>query len=207
MTGSTSTLIRPLLAATVLASLALPAAAQDMRIRGTVTGLDGQTLDVTARGGEKQAILLAPDLVVTALVVAKLSDVKPGSYVGSAAIPQPDGSLKALELQVFPEAMRGVGEGSRPFDLTPQSTMTNGTVGDVVGGASGPDGRTLTVQYKGGEKRLVVPPDVPVVTYLPGDRKELTPGAHVIVQASRGADGVVSSKRVQVGRDGLVPPM
>ena len=133
----------------------------------------------------------------------KLEDIKPGSFIGSAAMPQADGTQRALEVHVFPESMRGTGEGHRPFDLQPQSTMTNGTVGDLVGSK----GRTLTVKYKGGEKTVIVPDDVPIVSIEPGTRALLTPGAHVIVFASKGADGSMTAISVNVGENGLTPPM
>lgn len=147
---------------------------------------------------------MSPAYTVTAVVPAKLSDVTPGSFIGAAADPQPDGTLVAKEIHTFPEAMRGSGEGHRAFDLGPQSTMTNGTVGNEVKGA---DGDRLTVAYKGGEKSIVVPPSAPVVMFAPGDRAMLAPGASVIVQAQKAENGGLTAERVTVGRDGLVPPM
>jgi len=136
---------------------------------------------------------------------ASLADIKEGSYVGSAAMPQPDGSQKALEVHIFPEAMRGTGEGHRPWDLRPQSTMTNANVEQVV---TGVDGHTLSVKYKDGEKKLVVPPDTPIVTYVPGDKSELKPGAKIfIAAAAKQADGSLQAPRVNYGKDGLTPPM
>jgi hypothetical protein len=173
------------------------------RIRGTIDAVDAKTLHLTTRGGEKRTLALASDLVVTAIVSASITDIKTGSYIGTAAVAQPDGSLRALEVQVFPEAMRGVGEGHRPWDLGSGSTMTNGTVGDVAG----IQGRTLTLRYKGGEQRVAVPVDVPVITYEPGARAMLAPGAHVIVTALREADGSLVAQRIGVGKDGLTPPM
>jgi hypothetical protein len=186
---------------------ALPAAAQNspppQRIRGTIDAVAGSVLTVTARGGATSTITLADDASVRAIAPASISDIKPGTYIGSAAMPQDDGSLRALEVQVFPENMRGVGEGQHPFDLKPGSTMTNATAGDV----QGTDGRTVTLRYQGVETKLVVPPDVPVITYEPGDRAMLTKGAHVIVSVTKAADGSLTSKAIQVGKDGLVPPM
>ena len=138
----------------VLVLSAAPARAQQTaRIRGTITAVNGQTLDVAARSGEKVSVTMAPDTRIMAILPAKLIDVTSGSYIGTAAMPQPDGSLRALEVQVFPDNMRGIGEGSRPFDLLPDSTMTNGTVGTVLSEASGPGGRTLDVLYQGGKRR------------------------------------------------------
>lgn len=143
---------------------ALAQAPQAVRIRATIDAIDTTSMNLTTRTGDKTTVALAPDTKVTALVAIKLEDIKPGSFIGTAAMPQPDGTQRALEVHVFPEAMRGAGEGHRPFDLQPQSTMTNGTVGAVTGSV----GRTLTVSYKGGETTIVVPPDTPVVTYEDG---------------------------------------
>jgi hypothetical protein len=173
------------------------------RIRGTIDSVDGSVLHVTSRSGEKAAVTLTPDAVVTAVVPAKLSDIKSGSYIGTAALPQPDGTQKAIEIHVFPESMRGAGEGFRPFDLEPNSTMTNGTVGDVTGVT----GRSLTVRYRGGKKTISVTPETPIVTFAPGSRSMLVAGAHVIVTAAQDADGGLTANRILVGKDGLVPPM
>jgi hypothetical protein len=182
---------------------ALAQAPQGVRVRATIDAVDANSLSLTTRTGEKVTVALAPDTIVSALVPIKLEDIKPGSFIGSAAMPQADGTQRALEVHVFPEAMRGTREGHRPFDLQPQSTMTNGTVGAVTGSV----GRTLTVSYKGGEKTIVVPPDTPVVTYEPGSRALLVPNAHVIVFGTQAADGKVTATRVSVGKNGLVPPM
>jgi hypothetical protein len=182
---------------------ALAQTPQAVRIRATIDAVTAQSLSLTTRAGDKVTVALAPDTAVTALVPIKLEDIKPGSFIGSAAMPQPDGTQRALEVHVFPEAMRGTGEGHRPFDLQPQSTMTNGTVGAVTGSV----GRTLTVSYKGGEKTIVVPPDTPVVTYEPGSMALLVQGAHVIIFGTQGADAKVTANRIAVGKNGLVPPM
>ena len=174
------------------------------RVRGTVASLDGTALHVAATGGRTVSITLSDSYSVTALVPAKLPDVQAGSFIGIAADTQPDGTLVAKEVHIFPEAMRGAGEGHRGFDLGPQSTMTNGTVGNEVKGASGD---TLTVAYKGGEKIIVVPPSAPVVMFAPGEKAMLVPGAHVIVQAQATTGGTLTAERVTVGKDGLVPPM
>ena len=193
------------IAAALLALLGGAAMAQSAeRVRGTVASLDGTALCVTANDGQTVTIALSPAYTVTALVPAKLSDVQAGSFIGIAADTQPDGTLVAREVHVFPEAMRGAGEGHRGFDLGPQSTMTNGTVGNEVKGTSGD---TLTVAYKGGEKSIVVPPSAPVVMFAPGDKAMLVPGAHVIVQAKAASGGALTAERVTVGKDGLLPPM
>ena len=193
-----------LIAATALVVAATALAQTSGRIRGTVTSLDGAVLHVMANGGQDVSIALAPSYSVTALVPATLADVQPGSFIGTAADTQPDGTLVAKEVHIFPESMRGAGEGHRGFDLGPHSTMTNGTVGQEVKGTLG---HTLTVDYKGGEKTIVVPPDAPVVMFAPGDKAMLVPGAHVIVQTQAAAGGALTAGRVTVGRNGLVPPM
>jgi hypothetical protein len=197
--------MRAILAVAFVFSLAAaPAFAQTpTRVRGTIAKLDGHTLVVHARGGQDIPVTLTPDAVVTSVTVTKLTDVHPGSFIGTAAAVQPDGSLRALEVHIFPESMRGTGEGHRPWDLGAQSTMTNGTVGQI----SGTDGRSLTVKYKEGEKTIVVPPDVPVVAFEVGTMSQLTPGAHVVINATKAADGVVSTNRVTVGKDGIELPL
>lgn len=186
---------------------ALPAMAQSQppqqRIRGTIEAMDGSVMTIAARGGSTATVTVADDAMVRTIAPADIHDIKPGTYIGSAAMPQADGSLQALEVQVFPESMRGVGEGQHPFDLKPGSTMTNATAGDVTG----TDGRVVTMRYQGVETRLVVPPDAPVITYEPGSRSQLVKGAHVIVMAVKADDGSLVSHAVQVGKDGLVPPM
>jgi hypothetical protein len=197
---------RHVLAAALCCCLAAPALAQDavpFRIRGTIDAVEAHSLQVTSRTGDKMKVALAPDLGVTAIVATKIADIQPNSYIGTAALPQSDGTLKALEVQVFPENMRGVGEGHRPWDVQPESTMTNGTVGDVVGTS----GRTLTLRYKGGEKKVFVPENVPIITYMPGTPAMLVAGAHVIITAVKKPDGSVVATRIGVGKDGLVPPM
>ena len=178
-------------------------AQQAVRIRASIDAIDGDTLSLTTRRGEKVSLTLRPNATVLAIVPIALEEIKPGSYIGSAAMGQPDGTLRALEVHVFPEAMRGAGEGHRPFDLEPQSTMTNGTVGEVTVAA----GRVLQVRYGGGQQSIVVPPGTPVVTYAPGSRALLVPGAHLIANATQDAAGTLSADRISVGKDGLVPPM
>jgi hypothetical protein len=187
----------------VTAGAALAQTPQTVRVRATIDAADAKSIAVTTRTGEKLTIALAPDTVVVAIIPIKLEDIKPGSFIGSAAMPQPDGTQRALEVHVFPESMRGTGEGHRPFDLQPQSTMTNGTVGSVTGSTS----RTLTVAYQGGSKTIVVPPETPVVTYEPGTPALLVPKAHVIVMATQTPDEKLTATRISVGKNGLVPPM
>ena len=196
----------PVLALTLAVAGAVTAAhaATPSRVRGTVKSLSGLSLVIAETAGDTVTLALPETATVTAITPSTLAGVKPGSYVGTAAVPQPDGTLRALELQVFPESMRGVGEGTRPWDLGAQSSMTNGTVGGQVEGS---DGRSLTIKYGNGEKRVFVPANVPVVTYEPGSRAMLTPGAHVLIFATEADDGALTAGRVTVGKDGLTPPM
>ncbi len=173
------------------------------RLRGKIDAVSGDTVQVTLRNGTKATATLPANVRVTWLTVSQVSEIKQGSYVGTAAVPQADGTLKALEVQVFPPSMRGVGEGTREWDLGAGSSMTNGTVGSLVNS----NGRTITITYKDGEKRVVVPDDVPIVTYEPADRTALTVGANVLINGTRGADGMVTAGSVSVGKNGLVPPM
>ena len=186
--------------------LAVPALAQPeetSRIRGTIDAIDPSSIKVTTRDGGTVILKRDSNLAVTAVIPANLGDISPGSYVGVTAVPQPHGTLRALEVHIFPEASRGAGEGSRPWDLEPQSTVTNGAVASVVG----TQGRTITVNYKTGEKTIVVPDNIPIVTFEPGNGFMLVPGAHVIITATKAADGSLTATRVSVGKDGLVPPM
>ncbi len=199
---------KTLLAAAAVASMALASSAwaQDtVRVRGTIERVDGPVYLVKSRDGSELKVTLADKALVVGIVKASLADIKPGTFVGVTGMPQPDGSQKALEVHIFPEAMRGTGEGHRPWDLRPQSTMTNANVEQVV---TGVDGHTLSVKYKDGEKKLVVPPDTPIVTYVPGDKSDLKPGAKIfIAAAAKQADGSLQAPRVNYGKDGLTPPM
>ena len=198
---------RKLLAIAVGLSLAGSAFAQSSgspaRLRGKIDAVSDYAIQLTLRNGTKASAKLSSNVRIVWLTVAQPNEIKQGSYVGTAAVPQADGTLKALEVQVFPESMRGVGEGSRDWDLGPGSSMTNGTVGSLVAAK----GRTITITYKGGDKRVVVPDDVPIVTYEPANREALTVGASVLVNGSRAADGTVTATSVSVGKNGLVPPM
>jgi hypothetical protein len=189
--------------------LAVPVGwAQDappVRVRGTIERVDGDSYIVKSRDGAELKVKLAANAMVVALVKASLADIKPGSYVGIAGMPQADGSQRALEVHVFPEAMRGTGDGHRPWDLQPQSTMTNGNVEQSVAGS---DGQALTLKYKDGEKKIVVPANTPIVSYVSGDKTELKPGAKIfITAATKQPDGTLQAPRVNVGRDGVTPPM
>jgi hypothetical protein len=173
------------------------------RLRGTVESFDDKTLVVKERSGEVLRLALADTFGVNEVVPTELASIQAGSYIGTAAMPQPDGSLQALEVLVFPEQARGASEGHYPWDLQPGSTMTNATVADVVGQVKG---RTLTLRYKDGEKKVLVPEGVPVVTVKPGDRSLLVPGAKVLVTAQL-RDGKPVALRVIAGRNGFAPPM
>lgn len=188
-----------LLAAVGLASVS---AQQTLRVRGTIEKVDGDKLTVKSDDGTEVTLTLLPSTKVVGVVKATLADIKSGDFVGSAAMPQADGSQKALEVHIFAESQRGTGEGHRPYTI-PNSTMTNGTVGDMV---TATGGNTMTVRYKGGEKKIVVGPDVPIVRYEIGTRAELKPGAHIVaLNAVNKPDGSIDAPRINVGRGGLVP--
>ncbi len=203
-----NTVTRDMLAgAAVIAAIAVSAAhAQQpptQRVRGTIEKVDGDTLSVKSRDGAVATVVLASNVQVIGVVKASLADVKEGSYIGSGAMPQADGSQKAVEVHIFAETQRGTGEGHRPWGGAPNGTMTNGTAGTTV---TGVDGSVITVKYGNGEKKLIVPPGTPIVRYVPGEKTELKPGAHInIVNAVRKSDGTFEAARVNVGRDGVVP--
>jgi hypothetical protein len=187
--------------AAALAQTPLPT----QRIRGDVVALDGLNLQVKSRTNETLAVKLAENYGVTAVVGIDVEAIKAGSFVGVASMPQPDGTQRALEVLLFPEAMRGSNEGHYAWDLQPGSMMTNATVADAL--VVGPGGRRMTLRYKDGEKTIVVPDGAPIVTFEPGDRAMIVPGAHIIVTATRQTDGSLTAARVAVGKNGLVPPM
>jgi hypothetical protein len=197
----------------LLASAAAPViasaqtASEQVRIRGTIVRVDTHTLVVQDRGGEVVSLARPADMQLSEVYRIKLSDIRQGSFIGTAAMPQADGTQKALEVVVFPEAARGTGEGHRPWDLLPQSTMTNATVADLAAAPkSVRGGQQLRLTYKGGEKTVVVPPDVPVVTFRPGTEALLVPGAKVLVNAQE-KNGTPTALRVTAGRNGFAPPM
>ena len=203
-----STLLRPLVAIAVVAASCIAAIAQQpptpSRVRGTIEAVDGDMFAVKSRSGEDFKLRMAGDMKLVGIVKISLSDIKVGSFVGATTVPGPDGRNDAIEVHVFPEDMRGTGEGSRPFDLRPNSTMTNATVAESV---AGNDGHTLLVKYKDGEKKVVVSPDTPVVTYVPTDKSELKPGAKIIAFFKKLPDGSYEATRISVGLNGLTPPM
>jgi hypothetical protein len=193
-------------AATFALLLAASAWAQDtVRVRGTIERIDGNTIAVKSRDGAELKVALGDKALIVAIVKASMADIKQGSFVGVTGMPQADGSQRAIEVHIFPEAMRGTGEGHYAWDLRPGSTMTNANVEQMV---TGVDGHTLSVKYKDGEKKITVPPDATIVTYMPGEKSELKPGTKIFVAAAKKLpDGTLEAPRVNYGRDGLTPPM
>ena len=173
-----------------------------MRVRATIEKVTADTLEVKTKAGKKLTLKLSPDLAVMSVSHAAITDIKSDSFIGSAAIPLPDGTLKALEVTVFPAGMKS-GEGHYAWDLGKKSTMTNGTVGDVVVTS----GRTITVKYPDGEKKIVVPADVPIVSLNKADRSLLVAGAHGVFVVTKAPDGSEVVGRALVGINGVVPPM
>src|SRR5258707_6778280 len=172
------------------------------RVRGTIEGIiDSAVYVVKTRDGAELKVTLPEKPQIAGIVKASLSDIKEGSFVGVTAMPKPDGSLSALEVHIFPEAMRGTGEGHYPWDPRPQSTMTNANVEQI---AAAVDGRTLTLKYKDEEKKTFVPADAPIVAYVPGDMSDLKPGAKVLIIAAKQPDGTLQGRAKRVGRDGLM---
>lgn len=194
---------RALLAAALwpaVGALAQPNA--PVRLRGTIEALSATRLTLKERSGERIELALPANLVVTEMYPVTLADVKEGVFVGVGAMPQADGTQRAIAVVLFPEAMRGTGEGHRPFDFLPQSTMTNAT---VAGTASSPDGRRLQLRYKDGEKTIVVPPEAPVVSLRPGDRSLLAVGGGISLTA-QAVNGEPTALRISAGRNGFAPP-
>lgn len=193
---------------TVISVLASAAWAQQppaVRIRGTIESVDGPVLMIKSREGTDMKVRMTDNVVVFGVARTAMSEIKPGSYIGVSAMPEPDGTQKALAIHIFPESQRGAAEGFRPWDLRPNSTMTNATVAETVAGT---DGQNILVRYKDGEKKVVVPPETPIVTFVAGDKSELKPGARIIIfGAVKKDDGTLEANRVNVGRDGITPPM
>jgi len=173
------------------------------RISGTVAKLDGNTLTVTTKDGQTANVMLAPDVAVFGLAKATLADIKPGDFVASGGVRTPDGKIHAVEVRIFPESLRGAGEGQRPWDVKPEGVMTNATVGTVIASA---DGGLIKVTYKGGESEYTVGPDVPILLYVPGDTSLLKPGAAVFLVALKKPDGTLTANRVTAEKDGVKPP-
>ena len=189
-----------LVAATTGAFAQQPAA---VRVVGAVENFDGHLLAVKSEKLGEVKINLTADATVFGVTEATIADVKPGAYIGVGAMPQPDGSQRAIQVTVLGESQRGLSEGHRPWDARPNSTMTNGTVDQTVAGV---DGRVVIVKYKDGEKKIIVPPDARILAYQAGDKSELKPGAHIaIVRAIKKPDGSLETNRVNVGRGEVVP--
>jgi hypothetical protein len=190
--------------ATMVAGIATALAQDTVRVRGSIERIDGSTYVIKARDGAELKVTLADNPQIAGVVKASLSDIKQGSFVGVTAMPQADGGQSALEVHIFPEAMRGTGEGHYPWDLRPQSTMTNANVEQVV---TAVDGQTLTLKYKDGEKKIFVPANTPIVVYVAGDKSDLKPGAKIFIVAIKQPDGTLQGRAWRVGRDGVTPPM
>ena len=174
-------------------------------IRGRIAAMEKGALKVTTSAGDV-LVKFADDVRIGAVEAAKLSDIKDGSYVGATAVKQSDGTLKALEVHIFPESGRGTGEGHRPWDLEPGSTMTNANVENIESAAKA-QGQLLTMKYRDGEQKIFVPSDAPIVKNVAGNRSMLKTGAGVYIPAVRGEDGALTATRITVGINGIMPPM
>jgi hypothetical protein len=176
-----------------------------VRIRGTIEAVDGAVLSIKSREGTDYKVHMTDNVAVFGVAKTELSEIKEGSYIGVTALPEPDGTQKAVAVHIFPENQRGAAEGFRPWDQRPNSTMTNATVAETV---KATDGQHILVKYKDGEKKVLVPPGTPIVTFVAGDKSEVKPGAHIIIfGAMKKDDGTLEANRVNVGRDGITPPM
>ena len=188
--------------AAVLAASSAFAQQQTIRIRGPIQAVDGSILTVKAGEAGDLKVKLADNVAVFGVVKASLADIKPGAFIGVGATPQADGSQRAIQIMIFADVQRGTGEGHRPWDR-PNTTMTNATVDQTVAGV---DGQVVTVKYKDGEKKIIVPPDAVIRAYMVGNKDELKPGANImIVRATKQPDGTFGADRVNVGRDGIEP--
>ncbi|MCP9629653.1 hypothetical protein NML43_21400 [Rhodopseudomonas palustris] len=199
---------RPLAAAAVLGLSLSTALAQQSptptKVRGEIERVDGDSLAVKSRSGQDVKLQLQPDLRVAGIAPSTLTEVKPGAFVGATTVPGPNGAHNAVEIHIFPESMRGTGEGSRAWDLGPNSTMTNATVDQSV---TSNDGNTVKVKYKGGEKVITVTPKTQIVTYVPADKSDLKQGAKIIAFGKTLPDGSFQTSRIAVGQGGITPPM
>jgi hypothetical protein len=200
-----SALLASLAVAAVVVTAAWAQQPPTVRIRGTIEAVDGAMLSIKSREGTDMKVRVTDNVAVFGVAKTELSEIKVGSYIGVTAMPEPDGTQKAVAVHIFPENQRGAAEGFRPWDQRPGSTMTNATVAESVKGV---DGQNILVKYKDGEKKVVVPPDTPIVSFVAGDKSELKPGAKIIIfSASKKEDGTLEAARVNVGRDGITPPM
>ena len=190
---------------TVLGSVTSAQQPPTVRIRGTIESVDGAMLMIKSRVGADMKVRVTDDVTVIGVAKSSMAEIKPNSYIGVSAMPEPDGTQKALAIHIFPEAMRGAAEGFRPWDLRAGSTMTNATVAQTVAAT---DGQNIMVKYKDGEKKVVVAPETPIVAFVSGDKSELKAGAKIIIfGAIKKDDGMLETNRVGVGRDGIAPPM
>jgi hypothetical protein len=201
------TIQRTLTAASLAFIFAASAASaqETVRIRGVIESVDGPVYLVKNRDGAELKLTVTDPPLYVAIVKATMADIKPGMFVGATGQTQPDGSQKAIEVHIFPESMRGTGEGHYDWDLKPNTKMTNANVDQTV---NGNDGQTLSVKYKDGEKKILVTPETAVVTYVPGSKDDLKPGTKIFVGAAKKQpDGTLQTPRVTYGKDGLTPPM
>jgi hypothetical protein len=192
------------LALGLVSTLAFAQQPPTVRIRGQIEAVDGPVLTIKTREGSDVKVRMTDNVAVFGVVKTALSEIKEGSYIGVTGLPQPDGTQKAVAVHIFPENQRGAAEGFRPWDLRPNSTMTNATVAQTV---KGTDGQDILVKYKDGEKKVVVSPDTPIVTFVAGDKSEVKPGAQIIIFGATKKDDMLEANRVNVGRDGITPPM
>jgi hypothetical protein len=190
--------------ALLIAGAASARAAPPGPMRGTIAAVDGNTLTVTTQGGGSAKVELGDKTLISAVRKIDVGEIKAGSYIGTAAMPAGHGTLSALEVLVFPPQMKGVGEGQNPYNLEPRSSMTNGTVGEVT---ATPNGRQMTVSYRGKRATVTIPPGTPIVTFAKADRGDLQPGKAIFVIGPKGADGMVEARVVTVEKDGVKPPM
>lgn len=197
--------VRHSLAAAAAALLLAATAAQaaDTHMRGTVTTVDGSTVTVKTREGKDVKLTLGDNWKIGGVAKASMDDIKPGTFIGTANMEEATGN-KALEVVVFPEAMRGAGEGDYGWDLKPNSKMTNATVSSQVNGV---DGQTVSVAFKGGEKKIKISKDIPIVMIVAADKADVKPGASVFMAGQPEGDSMMSGGRLVVGKDGIVPPM
>jgi hypothetical protein len=175
-----------------------------VRVRGSVVSLEGSKLVVHAKDGKDVTVNLADSFAAIAVVKSSMADIKEGTFIGTATVTQPDSSLRSLEVVVFPDKMKGTGEGHYPWDLGSKSMMTNATVSNAVKSI---EGQTVTVTYKGGEKKIDIPANVPVVALVPATKEEIKPGAIVFVPTQQQPDGSLNGGAVLFGKDGVIPPM
>jgi len=196
--------IRLVLADAIVAASCSVATAQTMRMSGTIEKADGNVLSLRTSEGVEVKLMLTENAMIVAVVKASMADIKEGTFLGSTAMPQPDGSQKTLEVHIFPEQMRGTGEGHRPYAPVPNSTMTNGTAAGAT--VADVDGSTMVVKYKDDEKKIVVPPNAPILRYEIGNKSDLRAGARfTVLAATKRPDGTLEASRINVGRDGVVP--